>query len=52
MEGVSIRAIERLTGIYKSTILSLLLTAGEKCSKVFDERIHDVPAHIVQADEL
>jgi transposase-like protein/IS1 family transposase len=52
MEGVSIRAIERLTGIYKSTILGLLLTAGEKCAKVFDERVKDVPAHVVQADEL
>ena len=50
MEGVSFRAIERLTWIYKSTILGLLLTAGEKCSKVFDARIQNVSAHIVQVD--
>jgi len=52
MEGVSIRAIERLTGIYKSTILALLVTAGNKCARVFNERIQDVPAAVVQADEL
>ena len=52
MEGVSIRAIERLTGIYKSTILALLLTAGDKCAKVFDERIRKCRPNVVQADEL
>jgi len=52
MEGVSIRAIARLTGVHKSTILDLLQTAGEKCRKVFDERIRNVKAQVVQADEL
>jgi transposase-like protein/IS1 family transposase len=52
MEGVSIRAIDRLTGVSKSTILALLQTAGEQCRRVFDERIRDVRAHVVQADEL
>jgi len=52
MEGVSVRAISRLTGVHKSTILDLLLTAGERCQKLFDERIRNVRAHVVQADEL
>ena len=52
MEGVSIRAIARLTGVHKSTILDLLQTAGERCRKVFDERVREVKARVVQADEL
>jgi transposase-like protein/IS1 family transposase len=52
MEGVSIRAIVRLTGVHKCTILALLRTVGEKCRKLFDERIRDVRARLVQADEL
>jgi IS1 family transposase len=52
MEGVSVRAIARLTGVHKSTILDLLQTAGERCRKVFDERIRNVKARVVQADEL
>jgi IS1 family transposase len=52
MEGTSIRAIERLTGVHKSTILALLLTAGEKCQRLFDERIRNIRALLVQADEL
>jgi transposase-like protein/IS1 family transposase len=52
MEGVSIRAIERLTGVHKSTILALLVTIGERCREVFNERVRDVWAGVVQADEL
>lgn len=31
VEGTSIRSIERITGIEKNTILSLLRFAGERC---------------------
>ena len=52
MEGVSIRAISRLTGIHKTTILSLLNTVGRKCWKFSDQRIRDIRPKRVQADEL
>lgn len=32
LEGMSVRAISRFTGLHKHTILSLMLTAGEKGS--------------------
>ena len=35
-EGMSIRAISRVTDIHKTTILSLLLTVGLKCARLFD----------------
>jgi transposase-like protein/IS1 family transposase len=52
VEGVSIRAISRLTGIHKTTILSLLLTLGAKCAALFDERVQNLKPKCVQADEL
>jgi transposase-like protein/IS1 family transposase len=50
-EGVSIRAITRLTGVHKTTILSLLLTVGAKCATLFDERVQNLRPRYVQADE-
>lgn len=50
-EGVSIRAISRLTGVHKTTILSLLLTVGAKCATLFDERVQNLKPRYVQADE-
>jgi transposase-like protein/IS1 family transposase len=50
-EGVSIRAITRLTGVHKGTILSLLLTVGAKCAAMFDERVQNLRPRYVQADE-
>lgn len=50
-EGMSVRAISRVTGVHKTTILALLVTIGAKCERLLTERIVDVrPAH-VQADE-
>jgi transposase-like protein len=52
VEGMSVRAIARFTGADKNTILSLLLTAGEKCRSVFDAQVRNVRPHYVQLDEL
>ena len=50
-EGVSVRAISRLTGIHKTTILSLLLTVGAKCAELFDQTVVNLRPRYVQADE-
>ena len=50
-EGVSVRAISRLTGIHKTTILSLLLTVGLKCARLFDAKVRNLRPRFVQADE-
>jgi IS1 family transposase len=52
MEGTSVRAISRLTGLHIETILSLMVTAGEKCQGLLDSKIRNVRPHLVQADEL
>jgi IS1 family transposase len=52
VEGMSIRAISRLTGVHKTTILSLLRTVGHKCRKLFDSRVRNIHPRYVQADEI
>jgi len=51
-EGMSIRAIARLTGTHKNTIMALLLTVGRKCQTLTDRCIRNVRPRFVQADEL
>jgi transposase-like protein/IS1 family transposase len=51
VEGCSVRSIERLTGIRRDTIIDLLLIAGERCERLMDNAIRDVPVRDVQADE-
>jgi transposase-like protein len=41
-EGMSIRAISRITGIDKNTIIGLLKTVGQKCKHLFDTRIQGI----------
>lgn len=51
-EGISIRSIERLTGVNRNTVMSLLVLAGEKCDRLMRERIKNVPVTDVQCDEI
>ena len=50
MEGTSVRAISRLTGLHIETILSLMVTAGEKCQRLLDAKIRNVRPTLAQAD--
>jgi transposase-like protein/IS1 family transposase len=52
LEGMSLRAVARLTGLHKGTLSALLLTVGSKCADLFDARVRNVRANFVQADEL
>lgn len=51
-EGMSVRAVSRVTGIHKTTILSLLVTVGERCADVFDAKVRNIRPRFVQADEI
>lgn len=51
-EGSAVRSIERTTGVDKSTILKLLVLAGERCEKLLAEKIQGVQASDIQADEV
>ena len=52
VEGVSIRSAERITGVEKKTILSLLERVGERCEMLLENLIRNVPVKDVQCDEL
>jgi len=51
-EGVGIRAIGRLTGLDKKTVLRILESAGEQCARLLDAKIRNVKASWIQVDEI
>lgn len=51
VEGVSLRAISRLTDVDRNTVLSILLTVGAKCESILNTRIRRVRARYLQLDE-
>ena len=51
-EGMSVRAVSRVTGLHKTTILSLLKTVGGTCASLFDVRLRNLRPRFVQADEI
>lgn len=52
LEGNSVSGVERLTDVHHTTILKLLVLAGEKCERIMGEKIRNVPVKDVQCDEL
>ncbi len=52
VEGVSIRSTERITGVGKRAILSLLVLAGERCERLMEKKLRNVKANDIQADEI
>jgi transposase-like protein/IS1 family transposase len=52
MEGTSVRAISRLTGLHIATILDLMVSAGNKCQRFLDATVRNLRPNLVQADEL
>ena len=52
LEGCSIRATERISGLHRDTIMKLLVIAGEKCERLMGRKIVNVPVKDVQADEI
>jgi IS1 family transposase len=52
VEGCSVRATSRLTGVAKGTILSLLAKVGTACAEYQDRTIRNLSTKRVQADEI
>jgi IS1 family transposase len=52
LEGMSMRAVSRITGASINTITRLLHDAGDACAAHHDETVRDVRAKRVQADEI
>jgi len=52
VEGMSLRSIERVTGVHRDTIMSLLLLAGERSQKLMDAKMRNLSARYLQVDEI
>lgn len=51
-EGMSIRAVTRLTGASKNTVAKLLIDAGKACAAYHDANVRNVKSARVQVDEI
>jgi IS1 family transposase len=51
-EGSSIRAVTRLTGASKNTVIKLMIDAGKACAAYHNEHVRGVKARRVQCDEI
>lgn len=52
VEGCSVSSVERITGIHHTTLLSLLVLAGDKCERFLENRVRNVPVADVECDEI
>lgn len=52
VEGMSLRAIARLTGASKNTIVKFLREAGEACLRYQDEHLRGLTCKRIQVDEI
>src|SRR5260370_27658610 len=51
-EGSSIRAVTRLTGASKNTVIKLMIDAGKACAAYHDEHVRSLTTKRVQVDEI
>jgi len=52
VEGNSIRSMERMMGVHRDTIMRLIVKTGQGCAQLLDERIKNILAQRIQADEI
>src|SRR5262249_42448388 len=51
-EGSSIRAVTRLTGASKNTVIKLMIDAGKACAAYHDKHVRYLTTKRVQVDEI
>lgn len=52
LEGMSVRSVERVTGVHRDTILRLLVFAGDRCRRLMLRKIEHLDVRDVEADEI
>jgi len=52
LEGMSIRATERITKLHRDTICDLILTIGDNCQRLLDDKLQGIEVKDVQIDEI
>jgi IS1 family transposase len=51
-EGSSIRAVTRMTGASKNTVIKLMVDAGKACMAYHDEHVRNLKSERIQVDEI
>lgn len=51
-EDSSIRAIERMTGVHRDTIMRLGVRMGEGCQAILDHKMQGLTSRFIQVDEM
>ena len=51
IEGCSIRATSRMTGVHKTTILKVLKETGKRCQSEMDQRLRNIECEAVECDD-
>jgi IS1 family transposase/transposase-like protein len=52
LEGMSVRSVQRLTGLCRQTLADLILIVGENCQRLLSAKVEAVPVKDVQLDEI
>jgi IS1 family transposase len=52
LDGASVRATERVTGVHRDTILRLMVRVGDGCGRVLDRQMRNLPSRRVEIDEI
>ena len=52
VEGVGINAASRIASVNKRTVFSVLALVGERCEKLMDEKLRNLPLVDIQCDEI
>jgi hypothetical protein len=51
VDGCSIRATERMTGVHRDTIMRLAVRVGEGCARIHDEMMRGLQVNLIEMDE-
>ena len=52
VEGLSVRSVERMTGVHRDTIGRLAVRVGNACASELDRLMRDLPCQRVEVDEV
>ena len=52
IEGMSVRSVERLTGVHRDTILRLMVRVGEASQRMMDANLQDLSCSRIEVDEI
>jgi len=52
VEGNSIRSTERITKTHRDTIMRLMVSTGEKCESIMNERMQNLSCRRIEVDEI